>query len=160
MPYRLKCVCRDAHLMRTLRAPSPTTAWKPSSGSFVNRDQHPTVVPPLCATPRTHSMRRKVIHDTRPTNRFLGRSGAPENRSLTILETTRRVEHFHGVRWLRPNPAVSKSEHWAGIEYFHLNHSPSLDITDAFRHDPSDPRVNVLKRKAALPEGVSESTVQ
>jgi hypothetical protein len=69
-----------------------------SSSRFVFWDQHATVVPPLCATPRTHPLRRKVIHDTRPTNRFLWRSGSPENRSLTILETSRRVEHFHEVR--------------------------------------------------------------
>src|SRR5215203_5685094 len=28
------------------RTPSPTTAWKPSSGSFVKRDQHANVVQP------------------------------------------------------------------------------------------------------------------
>ncbi len=31
---------------RSSRAPSPTTAWKPSSGSFVFRESHATAVPP------------------------------------------------------------------------------------------------------------------
>jgi hypothetical protein len=39
---------------RTSRAPSPTTAWKPSSGSFVKRDQHAIVVQPLPITLHTY----------------------------------------------------------------------------------------------------------
>ena|SRR3712207_1177910 len=67
-----------------------------SPASFVFRELQATVVPPYA--PRTHPPRRKVTHGTRPTGGFLGRSGAPDNCLFTILETTRRVDHFRKVR--------------------------------------------------------------
>jgi hypothetical protein len=46
---------------RSSRSPSPRTAWKRSSGSFVERDQHAIAVPPLPITPHTYPLPLQVV---------------------------------------------------------------------------------------------------
>jgi hypothetical protein len=46
---------------RSSRVPSPSTAWNRSSGSSVERDQHPIAVPPLPITPHTHLPPLRVL---------------------------------------------------------------------------------------------------
>ena len=55
-PYRASS--RSKH---TSQATSPSTAWKRSSGSFVNRDQHPIAVPPLSIKPHTYPPPPRVL---------------------------------------------------------------------------------------------------
>jgi hypothetical protein len=61
IPHRPQSAYCVAHSKLTSRAPSPTTARKRSSGSFVIRDQHAIAVPPLPITPHTYPPPPRVV---------------------------------------------------------------------------------------------------